>query len=114
MEKITTLLEIGPMELMDLWAKLVEAYHGVNGYGGHTAELYAYRFVAWSPIKPKNNEWKKAAGRLVELLYLFKSKFGPEIGVSIDGCTIADWEYYMQIDYIQFDHRVHVKIIRTE
>ena len=30
-------------------ADLVEAFHGVNGYGGNVAEIYAYRLLSYSP-----------------------------------------------------------------
>lgn len=38
-------------ELLDLWSELEQAFHGTNSYGGHVAELYAYRFRRYNPIR---------------------------------------------------------------
>ena len=44
------LLTVNPLEMMHLWGELVECYHGVNGYGSDTAEIYAYRLMPYSPL----------------------------------------------------------------
>ena len=36
-------------QALGLWGDLVEAYHGVNPYGGDVAELYLYRFMRDCP-----------------------------------------------------------------
>lgn len=64
------LLEISPLDLMALWGELVEAYHGVNGFGGDTAELYAYRFLS-HVSSAENEDYFKARHKLNALLELF-------------------------------------------
>lgn len=35
--------------ILDLWVELCQALTGEHGYGGHTAEIYAYRFEQYEP-----------------------------------------------------------------
>jgi hypothetical protein len=66
------LMEIPPMEFALLWGELVEAYHGVNGYGGDTAQLYAYRFAPYAATLSSDAEpWFKARYKLIALLEVF-------------------------------------------
>ena len=41
---------------ISIMADLIEAYHGVNNYGGHTAEIYAYRLRTECPTANRARE----------------------------------------------------------
>lgn len=45
------LLSAPPLGLLRLWGSLVEAVHGVNGFGGDTAEVYAYTLLPDNPTR---------------------------------------------------------------
>lgn len=68
------------IELMGIWGELVECYHGVNGFGGDTAEIYAYRLCASSPSAANNDERRredavKARDALVDLCETFEREW---------------------------------------
>ena len=66
---LSPLLTIPPLELAQLWAELVESWHGVNSYGGDTAELYPYRFQRYNPAAHRgDSEPANAAMQDVERL----------------------------------------------
>ena len=95
-------------EAMSLWAELVEAYHGVNGFGGDTAELYAYRFGHYAPGHDVGFMAERYARRTAETLGALLDRFvdAYDVGILIDG-----------VDYLRgttppaFDHRVHVMVV---
>ena len=37
------------VQALEIWSDLESAYYGENSFGGDTAELYAYRFLPFSP-----------------------------------------------------------------
>jgi len=37
------------VQALSVWMELEDALHGENGYGGDTAEIYIYRFMAYRP-----------------------------------------------------------------
>lgn len=37
------------LQALGIWDDLLEAYHGVNRYGGDTAEIYGYRLSERCP-----------------------------------------------------------------
>lgn len=47
---MSAILTVPTHQLLQLWGELVEAYHGVHGFGGHVAEIYAYRLMPYTPI----------------------------------------------------------------
>lgn len=110
------LLDVPTLELMKLWAELVEAYHGHNGYGGDTAELYACRFQRNDPRLAHENMRDEArrengiasAPDLVELVELFCEEY--DCAALIDGHAPTEWSKMVQC----FDHRAHVKIVRVD
>lgn len=113
------ILNIAPLELLKLWGELVEAYYGVNGFGGSTAELYAYRFRQDDPICSecsKETQTRKVAeaareeearNSLHTLLVLFEKIY--DCRCEVDGMAIPLW--YSHKHHL-FDHRVHVQIHR--
>ncbi len=110
--------DIRPSEFVALWCELDDAYYGKNGYGGDTAELYAYRFEVYCPTRhgvagragtASPTDWMEAfaknASRLLDLLTLFASV--RDCFVLIGERKIGKWVLAMQ-----FDHRVHVRVQR--
>lgn len=87
---------------MDLWAELVEAFHGVNGHGGNVAELYAYRFGHFSPSIDEDYGEDNAAV-LGQLLDRFIEVFPARVSVDGDPHRLRDRP-------LPFTHRVHVKV----
>lgn len=118
------LLTMPPLELAKLWGELVEAYHGKNGFGGDTAELYSYRFQRMNPqlhaakIDDEDRrdeiEWEHyfAAGRaLLSLLQQFCMDH--QCSTTIDGIEAEEWAESIACDNHRFDHRAHVKIVHV-
>lgn len=46
---MNAILTVSTHQLMQIWGELVEACHGVHGFGGHVAEIYAYRLTPYTP-----------------------------------------------------------------
>lgn len=111
--------DIRPFELLALWSELDDALNGQNGYGGDVAELYAYRFDVYSPVRhipPGKPDWEpdaaaERAKRLYDLLRLFASQrncrisIGGRNGARWIGRTLGRW-----LLSEPFDHRVHVRV----
>lgn len=111
--------DLRPMELLALWSELNDAYHGKNGYGGDTAELYAYRFDTYAPtrhgsdghagnpsIADDNEANAERARRLYDLLTLFSKLSDCVVSVNgRPGRKVGKWMLAMR-----FDHRVHVQV----
>lgn len=115
------LLTVNPIEMMKLWGDLVECYHGVNGYGSDTAEIYAYRLMPYSPLvhsaalkdgvtKDERTEEVNcvAAGALVSLCEEFEQHY--DCRIEIDGRSTTSW--YMTFRE-SFNHRAHVTVKRS-
>lgn len=110
---MSELLKVPTFELINLWGELVEAYHGVNTYGGHTAEIYAYRFQAYTPsvhskiVTNKEAEielYRQSARQLYELLRLFAETYS-RASIKVNG--ESNWEW---LRYEPFHHRLHIEI----
>lgn len=109
------LLDISPIALCEIYAELVECAHGVNGYGSHTAEIYAFRLMRHSPLLNKDTayneeylfeESKLAAHRLFEIVELFCKRYNRR--ARVDGITPRKWLKTMRV--YGFDHRAHIEI----
>ena len=121
------LLQVCPLELMRLWGELVQAYHGVNSYGGAVAELYAYRFMPYQPTAhtPSSEHSREtelyktavysaqlAAGEaLRDLCALFAKEYFCK--VLIDGEMPGCW-WTMAGKSGRFGHRAHVEVVHTK
>lgn len=117
-----SILDISTNQLLDLWAELIEAYHGVNKFGGNTAEIYAYSIMRRDPTadlarasgramaKDVLDQERRAKLDLIAVLRLFKSKYEctcrVEVGREDDGLSLDDWE----LSSDQFHHRTHVRV----
>lgn len=114
-------------QILDVWGDLVAAYHGVNGYGSDTAEIYAYRMLPDCPrrrLSPPGcggltDEAHKeaaqaAAQNLYGLLYAFREHYPdcriyPAASRSENGRVLGRWLLRELLD-----HRTHVRILRTK
>ena len=102
-------------QALGVWSELEAAYYGKNGFGGDTAEIYAYRLQPYRPgVELPNTqlgaeaiaEQAMIAG---ENLYWLLGKFCEHHGCTaiVDG-TEAEWLRG------GFEHRVHVRIFHKE
>ncbi len=104
------LLEVSQLELMKLWAELNEAWHGINGCGGDTAEIYSYRLQPAHSSETKTGNIQRgilchnAANALVNLVEIFCDEHS--CAATIDNIPPRKWQYEIDI----FDHRAHVRI----
>jgi len=89
------------------WSELSDAFHGCNGYGGDTAEIYAYTLIPDNPtirLMPSGDllqQAQKESGsiawaNLQEIIRLFKERYE---------CRVA----ILDVQY-PFIHRCHVRV----
>ncbi len=107
---MTALLHLSMLEALRLWSDLEQALHGTNGFGGHTAEIYAYRFggrpIAYEVMASVKEETDRhCAHALFDFLALFRSQH-PECEVAVDGRSFGAW-----VAERPFGHRSHVTVI---
>jgi hypothetical protein len=92
---------------LSLWTELVEAYHGINGFGGDTAEIYAYTLMPFSYAPDAFAEGQQAGlRRLIAICQEFERLMICKL--LLDGFSLAEW----QVNAFAFKHRVHIKVIR--
>lgn len=73
-----------------LWSELEDAWHGCNGFGGDTAEIYVYRFLPYCPTgEPDDEEVAAALKGALEVMLLFQERRNCRL--TIGGRTIGDW-----------------------
>ena len=113
------LIEVSVIELLKLWGELIEAYHGVNGFGGNVAEIYAYRFQRYSPLAHTQPVYEmgqeelhvinlKAGNSLVALVEEFCNQY--ECKAMIDKIEPETWCRRLNSGLIEFNHRAHVNV----
>lgn len=116
------LIEVSLIELLKLWGELVEAYHGVNGFGGSVAEIYAYRFQRYSPLahgppinRRPSDELRdihlRAGNALVELIEEFCNQYNCQ--ATVDGLEVSAWCRQLNAGAFEFDHRAHVAVAKA-
>lgn len=112
------LVFLSPAQAISVWADLEDAYHGTHGYGGHTAEIYAYRLgvlttrVALGDTessfgKPAFDLYSRQAGTA---LYWMLKEFQKRRKCDV---KIEDDELQRVAEELQtsgFGHRIHVTI----
>jgi hypothetical protein len=103
------------VQALEIWSELESAYYGQNGFGGDTAELYAYRFYSYSPSavigktpSAIREQAFDASGSLHEMLFFFK-KVHEGVEFEIDGLPFDD-----HLDMDKFPHRIHLRVIRKK
>lgn len=102
-------------QALGLWEELVEAYHGKNGFGGDTAEIYMYRLMRRDPTAElgagslasaaKREQVDQASRSLYALLAYFLSEH-ENVRLTVDGRPFGRW-----VAAVGNDHRVHVRVI---
>ena len=110
---------------MRLWGELVEAYYGVNHYGGTVAELYAYRFMPYTPTAHGNHSpayqrtdiylqatqevQRHAASALRELCERFAAEYACEVMIGGKPPLVCGRE-----NGPYFWNRAHVEVLRNK
>lgn len=103
-------------QALGVWSDLCDAYHGKNGYGGDTAEIYMYRFMADCPTvslsrRPLTgiaaDEEALRVKAANEALHALLAHFAEEriCVVLVEGQPLGAW-----VATAGFDHRVHVTV----
>jgi hypothetical protein len=120
------MLTISIDKAMGVYGELVEAYHGLNGYGGHTAEIYCYRLtdipVSYKYPNERSDssiwyqDWVdcdfEAATNLKLMIFKIKKTYLLDFAdIEIDGVDSCTWINSI-IRNEGISHRVHVKIER--
>lgn len=114
------------LQALGVWDELRDALDGESSYGGHVAEIYAYRLQKYRPSAhnspPVGGEAKpgslchsacmeaalEAGQNLAFLISEFKKRH--ECDVSIEGSTRDDAEAISVLDKVGFSHRTHVRV----
>jgi hypothetical protein len=112
------LIEVSLIELLKIWGELIEAYHGVNGFGGHVAEIYSYRLQRYSPAghavggrdDDKQEIYVRAANSLAEIVIEFSRQYDCE--VLIDDRQPVKWRDLSRLT--PFSHRAYVEVNRSD
>ncbi len=99
-------------QLLTLWSELMMAYNGTNGFGGDTAEIYAYTLRPDCPMRGNGTSQTaehegniQAARSLSAVCLEIEKRY--VCRVRIDGLPIKKW--LKKID-AGFGHRAPVKI----
>ena len=96
-------------QALGIWSELWMAYYCHNGYGGNTAEIYAYRLMPYEPKLNQGLPSNENSTIAKEVLYNLMCKFKNETG-----CDIKVDNYFSITDWFEnsgfFNHRVHVTI----
>lgn len=109
------MVNISVAQAVYIWDDLTTALNGTNGFGGHTAEIYAYRLMPYSPSFAQDPQSEicrevheqlvhNAGQSLLELLRLFQQKHRCDI--TIDDKPFNRYDHSWE----GFSHRVHVEI----
>lgn len=99
-------------QALSIWSDLDDAYHGKNGFGGDTAEIYMYRLMPYSPsvtraLTDARDVVRAANKSLFYLLAHFRDARGVEVWVN--DAPLGAW-----LMTATNDHRVHVRIKRQQ
>ncbi len=97
-------------QALGIWSDLWQAYYGENGYGGDTAEIYAYRLIGRSPLLTVSNDeelLREIGWEAYKNLQSFLTKFHQEVDceIKVDDIPLHKW-------YEPLIHRCHVQILR--
>ena len=110
MTKIVSTEGLSMLQAIGIWDDLVEAYHGVNGFGGNTAEIYGYRLSERCPSAEAGFPGSTDEGdgnatlRLKAVIRLFVERRS-DAKVVVDGIPWKKWKGPLS-------HRCHVKVTK--
>jgi hypothetical protein len=103
------------VELLALWSELEAAYYGENGFGGDTAEIYAYRLQRFHHRPELGDIFKSildqqkmvAAASMCNVIERFIETH-PDIDVYVNG-----EKYKPSLKESPFEWRWHIKISKV-
>lgn len=114
---MTPLLQLSPLGLLGLWDDLLTARYGDNGFGGDTAEIYAYRCASPGAATTLmtvpgdaamlHDAAIEAAQGLHAIIALFIERH--RVTVEVDGRPFGPW-----VASRPFNYRAHVSVTPTE
>lgn len=112
-------MDISIRQACGIWGELMNCYYGRNGFGTHTAEIYAYRLMPFDPrlLTKKEKDLQdilRAAKALVDLMDMFCEEYDTEFKVEVSGNDLKDRHLWLIQHGAGFDHRVHVTCTRPE
>jgi hypothetical protein len=105
-------------QALGIWSELEQAYFGQNGFGGDTAEIYAYRLQQYHPgavlmkegtvlgDQARQEQADIAGKSLYNLIRKFRDD--RECSIEVDG---SDPEILLRKGLV---HRCHVKVMREK
>ena len=107
---------VSQIGLLRIWGDLLEALHGIHGFGGHTVEIYAYRLHAPSVdvhLLPETvqatqlaERATRAAADLCEIVSAFEDEYSAHVFVHTrDGTKPLSAE-----TFTSFGWRVHLDV----
>jgi hypothetical protein len=111
--------------VLGVWDELHLALRGENGFGGDTAEIYAYRLSDRDPMyHEKNGDYDSLFGddfRETDESAKFNLLFICNEFMKHHDCSICidthegwmDWDGFNESDFIS-NHRYHVKVVKNE
>ena len=114
------MMNLTMVQALSLWTDLMQAEHGCNGFGGDTAEIYAYRLQPCNPsakpplcgeigINAAREQGLIASRNLYEILSHFRDERGVDVHVACsrtdDGRRVGEW----MLSEV-FEHRTQVRI----
>lgn len=119
------MLHLSTHQLLNVWNELDDAYYGKNGFGSDTAEIYAYAISEENPSATHlgktyaRDQALEAAKTMREILELFAEM--RQCSILVDGSpflskigdTITKTSHFFWDDTAQFDHRIHIRIVKT-
>jgi hypothetical protein len=116
-------------QALGIWEELVSAYHGKNGFGADTAEIYIYRLMPHVPVLPGSelskqsmlDAHRRANESLVALIRHFETEHdGTTIKIVLgrnaagldEELPAADWilGLLLRDPKACLDHRVHLRV----
>lgn len=111
---MSALLRLPTLELLSLWSELEQCYHNEHGFGGDTAEIYAYRLQRHNPSRQAYRDGSssakaaeaEAAAEAYQILRATLDLFEEQRGcvIEVDGCQLSLWTCW------DFIHRVRVRV----
>ena len=106
------------VQALDVWAELVEAYHGQNGYGGTVAEIYSYALESRSPTAEVANQREAAGETLLPTFVEAQQDQARQSREALESMLVLFGQRYDVVPRIQegagWWNRYHVEIKREE
>lgn len=105
------------VQALSIWSELEAAYYGKNGFGGDTAEIYAYRLMPMSPsfdhrVEVRDEFNAQATRSLIALVEHFEETHECAVYVVlVDGYERV--RKCLKQEGRSFEHRIHLHVSHT-